>query len=338
MPQLTFGYLYDFRNPPAWRKPWDQLYEETLEFAAWTETVGFEGAWVPEHHGAEDGYVPSPLVTLAALAARTKSLRLGPGIAQAPLYHPVRFAEDCAVLDVISGGRLDVGVALGYRRREAEAYGVNFAARGRRTDEFLAIVRKLWAGECVSFEGEHFTVKNASVQPLPLRGHIPLFIGGFTDKALERVAKHGDGYFGNVEVWDTYAEKLRAVGKDPARARVRLQGLFTVVADDPEQALHELAPHFHYMNNAYGEWLNEDRAATGFADKTLLQPMSLEAFKKSRILTILTPSQAIDMFRGLLGQAPVEHYTMAMPAGLPPSQLVKYAETFANKVIPAFRR
>jgi alkanesulfonate monooxygenase SsuD/methylene tetrahydromethanopterin reductase-like flavin-dependent oxidoreductase (luciferase family) len=166
---------------------------------------------------------------------------------------------------------------------------------------------------------------------------VPLFLGGFTDKALERVAKYGDGYFGNVEVWELYAEKLRACDKDPAEARVRLQGLFVVVADDPEQALHELAPHFHYMNNAYGQWLNEDRAATGFADKAVLRPMSLEAFIKSGILTILTPSQAIDMFRGLLAKAPVEHYAMAMPAGFPPSQLVKYAETFAQKVLPAFR-
>jgi hypothetical protein len=110
-----------------------------------------------------------------------------------------------------------------------------------------------------------------------------------------------------------------------------------VVAEDPEQALHELGPHFHYMDNAYGEWLNEDRAATGFADKALLKPMSLEAFKKAGILTILTPSEAIEMFRRMLAKAPIEHYTMAMPAGLPPSQLVKYAELFAQKVIPAFR-
>ena len=71
--KLTFGYLYDFRNPPQWRRNWHELYVEILDFAAWTETVGFDGAWVPEHHGAEDGYCPAPNVLLAALAAGTAS-------------------------------------------------------------------------------------------------------------------------------------------------------------------------------------------------------------------------------------------------------------------------
>ena len=188
-PGLTFGYLYDFRNPAQWRRPWAELYAETLDFISWTESVGFSGAWVPEHHGAEDGYMPSPLVVLGAIAARTRTLKLGSAIALAPLYHPVRFAEDCAVLDILSNGRLEMAVAVGYRRSEAQAFGVDFSARGRRTDEFLEIVRRLWAGESVSFEGQHFVLKNAAITPTPLRDHIPLYIGGFTDKAIERTAK-----------------------------------------------------------------------------------------------------------------------------------------------------
>jgi len=99
---------------------------------------------------------PSPLVALAAIAARTKTIKLGSAIALAPLYHPVRFAEECAVLDILSNGRLEMALAVGYRRREAEAYGVDFSSRGRRTDEFLDIVRKLWAGETLSCQGKHF--------------------------------------------------------------------------------------------------------------------------------------------------------------------------------------
>jgi alkanesulfonate monooxygenase SsuD/methylene tetrahydromethanopterin reductase-like flavin-dependent oxidoreductase (luciferase family) len=335
--QLTFGYLYDFRNPQQWRRPWADLYAEMLDFITWSEGVGFEGAWVPEHHGADDGYVPSPLVVLAAIAARTKTIKLGSAIALAPLYHPVRFAEECAILDILSNGRLEMAVAIGYRRREAEAYGVDFSSRGRRTDEFLEIVRRLWAGETFSYEGKHFTLKNASIVPCPSRGRVPLYLGGFTDKALERTAKYGDGYFGNMEICDLYAEKLRACGKDPAGARIRIQGLLVLVAHDPEKAMHELAPYFHYVNNAYGEWLNEDRAATGFGDNALLKPMTLEAFKNSGILNILTPSQAIEMFKTMLSKTPVEHFMMMAPPGLPPSKFVEYAEVFAKEVIPAFR-
>jgi alkanesulfonate monooxygenase SsuD/methylene tetrahydromethanopterin reductase-like flavin-dependent oxidoreductase (luciferase family) len=335
--KLTFGYLYDFRNPPEWRRPWAELYAETLDFIAWSESIGFTGAWVPEHHAAEDGYVPSPLVALGAIAARTKTMKLGSAVALAPLYHPVRFAEECAVLDAISNGRLEMAVAVGYRRREADGYGVDFSTRGRRTDEFLEIVTRLWAGETVSYEGKHFVLKNASIVPTPIRGRIPLYMGGFTDKALERTAKYGDGYFGNMDVVDLYHEKMRAAGKDPASSRIRIQGLFTVVAHDPEKAMQELAPYFHHVNNTYGQWLNEDRVSTGMGDKTLLKPMTLEAFQASGILSILTPGQAIDMFKKMLAKAPVEHFMMMLPPGLPAAKFTEYAEVFAREVIPAFR-
>jgi alkanesulfonate monooxygenase SsuD/methylene tetrahydromethanopterin reductase-like flavin-dependent oxidoreductase (luciferase family) len=334
---LTFGYLYDFRNPPQWHRPWSDVYAETLEFIAWTEGVGFSGAWVPEHHAASDGYMPSPLVALGAIAARTKSIKLGSAVALAPLYHPVRFAEECAVLDVLSNGRLEMAVAIGYRRREAEGYGVDFSSRGRRTDEFLEIVTKLWAGETVSYRGKHYTVQNASIVPAAVHGRIPLYLGGFSDRALERTAKYGDGYFGNLDMVDQYLEKVRACGKDPARAAIRIQGLFVVVAQDPERAMHELAPYFHHVNNAYGQWLNEDRASTGFGDNALLTPMTLADFKRSGILQILTPSEAIDMFKAMLAKSPVEHFMMMLPPGLPASKFVPYAETFAKEVIPAFR-
>jgi len=333
--KLTFGYLYDFRNPPQWQRPWADLYAEILDFIAWSETVGFEGAWVPEHHGAEDGYMPSPLVMLAAIAARTRRIRLGSAIALAPLYHPVRFAEESAVLDILSNGRVEMALAIGYRRREADAYGVDFGKRGARFDEFLHIVRALWAGETVTFEGKHYSVTNASVRPPPPRGHIPLYIGGFAEKALERVAKYADGYFGNEEVCGLYAEKLRAEGKDPTDARIRIQGLFVTVANDPEAAMEELAPYFLHVNNSYGVWLNEDRASG--IDDPVLKPMTLDQFKACGILKILTPGQAIDYFRAMQARISVEHFMMMLPPGFPPSQFVKYAELFANEVIPAFR-
>lgn len=334
-PKLTFGYLCDFRNPPQWHRPSADLYAEVLDFISWSETVGFEGAWVPEHHGAEDGYMPSPLVALAAIAARTKRIRIGSAIALAPLYHPVRFAEECAVLDILSNGRLEMALAIGYRRRETEAYGVDFSKRGSQFDEFLEIVRKLWAGETVSFEGRHYTISNAAIMPTSPRGQIPLYIGGFAEKALARVAKYADGYFGNENVCGLYADKLREEGKDPAAARIRIQGLFLTVARDPEAAMEELAPYFHHVNNTYGQWLNEDKASG--IDDVALKPMSLEAFKTSGILKILTPEQAIDYFRAMQARIPVEHFMMMLPPGLPPAKFMPYAELFANEVIPAFR-
>lgn len=332
--KLSFGYLYDFRNPAQWRRPSTELYADILDAAAWSESAGFTGAWVPEHHGAEDGYMPAPLVALSAIAARTKKIKLGSAIALAPLYHPVRFAEECAVLDIIANGRLEMALAIGYRRKEADAYGVDFTKRGSRFDEFLHIVRKLWAGETVTFEGKHFSVKNAAIMPQAPHGQIPLYIGGFAEKALERVAKYADGYFGNEDVCGMYADKLREQGKDPSAARIRIQGLFFAVANDPEKAMHELAPYYHHVNNTYGQWLNEDKAVG--IDDPILKPMSLDEFKRSGILQIRTPDAAIKMFKEMRQRIPVEHFMMMMPPGLPAKKFVEYAELFASKVIPAF--
>jgi alkanesulfonate monooxygenase SsuD/methylene tetrahydromethanopterin reductase-like flavin-dependent oxidoreductase (luciferase family) len=330
--KLTFGYLYDFRNPPQWRRPWRDQYAEILDVVAWTEEAGFEGAWVPEHHLAEDGYMPSPLIALSAIAARTRRLKLGSAIALAPLYNPMRFAEDCAVLDIIAGGRLEMGVAIGYRKRETAAFGVDFTKRGRLFDEWLQIVTRLWAGETVDFAGQHFALSGARVMPPPPRGRIPLYVGGFGAKAIERVMRYGDGYIGNADVFTRYADGSHGQGEDAGAATVRITGLFTVVARDPERAMEELAPYYHHVNNSYGEWFVEDKAV-----EEGLKPMSLEAFKASGVLQVMTPEAAIAMFRDLRERMPLDHYMMMMPPGLPAARFVEYAQTFADEVIPAFR-
>lgn len=331
--KLSFGYLFDFRNPPQWHRPWADLYAETLDAVAWTEEAGFEGAWVPEHHLADDGYMPSPLVALSAIAARTSRIRIGSAIALAPLYNPVRFATDCAVLDILANGRIEMGLAIGYRRRETAAFGVDFTRRGRLFDEWLEIVSRLWAGETVDFAGQHFTIDGAKLMPPAPRGRIPLYIGGFADKAMARVARYGDGYIGSDQVCGLYLDKLREQGKETASARLRITGLTTVVAHDPEKAMEELAPYFHHVNNSYAVFFNEDKALgiDGMA------PMTLDQFKASGQLQILTPDAAIAMFREMQERMPIDHYMMAMPPGLPAARFVEYAEVFAKEVIPAFR-
>ena len=330
--KLSFGYLYDFRNPPQWHRPWADLYAEILDIVAWTEEAGFDGAWVPEHHLADDGYIPSPLVALTAMAARTKRIKLGSGIALAPLYNPVRFAEDCAVLDIVANGRLEMGLAIGYRRRENAAFGVDFTKRGRMFDEWLQIVTRLWAGETVDFAGQYYTVTGAKVMPPAPRGKIPLYVGGFGEKAMERVARYGDGYIGNEEVFSAFTDKLSEQGHDPAAAGVAVTGLFIMVARDPEKAMDELAPYYHHVNNSYGEWFCEDKALGVDG----MKPMDLDAFKKSGTLQIWTPEEAIGKLRAMQARVPLESFMMMLPPGLPAAKFVEYAETFARYVMPAF--
>ncbi|MFC3212891.1 LLM class flavin-dependent oxidoreductase [Novosphingobium panipatense] len=172
-------------------------------------------------------------------------------------------------------------------------------------------------------------------KPRSGRSQIPLYIGGFAPKALERVARYADGYFGNIEMWPLYREKLEAAGKDPAAARIWLQGLMLVVAHDKAAALEELAPYFHYVNNSYGAWMSEDNAIG--MDDPAMAPMSLEAFKRSGILQILTPQEAVAHFRRLQDKAPLEQFTMMKPPGLPAERFLAYASLFARDVLPHFK-
>ena len=335
MTKLTFGYLYDFRNPEAWLRDWHDLYEETIQLAVWTEKAGFAAAWVPEHHLASDSYVASPLMALSAIAARTSTLRLGSAIALAPLYHPYRFAADCVALDIISNGRAEMALAIGYRRREYEAFGLDFSKRGARFDAFLDIVKALWAGETIDHDGPHFTLKGAKLLPPAPRGRIPLHIGGFVAKAMDRVARHADGYFGNDGVYPLYAAKLAEHGRDPASARMLVPTLFMVVAEDKAAAMDELAPFYHHVNNTYGEFMAEDKAIG--MDNAALAAMSLDDFRASGILDIMTPDEAIARFKAMQEKAPgLEHQMFMRPPGLTADRFKAYAQLFADKVMPAF--
>ena len=336
--KLGFGYIYDFRNPEPFRRPWADLYAETLDFIAWSESLGFEGAWIPEHHVADDGYIPSPFTVMAAVAARTKRLKIGSCIALGPLYHPVRFAEDCAVVDILSGGRLEIQIAVGYRRREFDALGVPFGSRGRRIEEIIDISRRLWAGETVTHESPHFSIKNACITPRPVRGQAPIWLGGFSAKAVQRAARVGDGLVSEIWAYEAYAEALRAAGKDPSSGGFRTQGGFFHVASDPEKATEELLPHAFYMNNSYAGWLEEDANIYDLqGENTIFKSMTLEEFKASRTMRIMTPEKAIAALERMLTKAPVEHFAMLVPPGMPPSKFAPYAEFFAKEVMPAFQ-
>jgi alkanesulfonate monooxygenase SsuD/methylene tetrahydromethanopterin reductase-like flavin-dependent oxidoreductase (luciferase family) len=178
--KILFGLWYDFRNPSQWRQSPDQLYRETLDQIAWSENHGFDDVWLSEHHFIEDGYLPSILPVAAAIAARTKRIRISSGVLLMPFHNPVRLAEDIAVVDVISGGRLELGVGVGFKHEEFESFGVPFKERGARTNQSLDIIRRLLSGETVTFKSEFFDFKNVKVTPEPVqKPHPPVWLGGF---------------------------------------------------------------------------------------------------------------------------------------------------------------
>src|SRR5581483_883850 len=245
--RLSFGLWYDFRNPAPWRRTDKEIYDAIIDQIAWAETIGYDDVWLTEHHFVDDGHAPSPLIQAAAIAVRTKKIRIGTSVLLLPLYDPVRVAEDGATIDLMSGGRFELGIGVGYRAEEFAGLGIPMGERGGRANEGLEIIRRLWEGETVTFHGRHFQITNARRSPLPLqKPRPPLWVGGFAKAAARRAARLADGYIGTGDlssVYRMYCDELRAAGKDATRARVAGGHFWLVVANDPDKTWAEMAPH-----------------------------------------------------------------------------------------------
>src|SRR5262249_55354748 len=142
-------------------------YREALEEVARAEELGFDSAWREGHHAVTNDYVHSPLTVLAGFATRTSRMMLGTNILVAPFYHPVRLAEEVAMLDVMSGGRFTLGVTIGYKPDEFALYGVDLEKRGARFEEQLAIMNGLWTKDTIQFKGRYYSVEGR-IEPKPL--------------------------------------------------------------------------------------------------------------------------------------------------------------------------
>lgn len=170
-------------------------FEVMQSQARLAESLGYAALWTHEHH-SEDMMYPDPLMALAALAPVTSNIKLGTSMLLLPIHHPVRVAQEAAMLDVLCGGRLCLGVANGYSRTDLACFGVSGSHRGRRLAEGISLIRDLWAGKPVTGEGDGYSLDNFSLFPTPLQpSGPPIYVGGHADVAVRRAAELGDSYF-----------------------------------------------------------------------------------------------------------------------------------------------
>ena len=233
--------LFTAQIPVGSRRTFAGEYRETLDLVRLAESVGFDSAWVSEHHGASDGYLPSLLPMLAAFAASTERMQLGTGIVLAPLHDPLRLAEDAAVVDQLSGGRLILGLGIGWRPEEFRMFGVPRSERAVRTAETIDILRRAWTGRRFSFEGSAFSYDRVKVTPPPAReGGIPIYLGGYADAAVRRAGRMADGFITDADAIEEVRpalskldEAARSAGRDPRSLGIALiQNAF--VANDAD--------------------------------------------------------------------------------------------------------
>ena len=254
--------LFTAQLPANSERTFEQEYRETLELVRLAERVGFDSAWVSEHHGSSDGYLPSLLAMLAAFAALTERIELGTGVVLTPLHDPLRLAEDAAVVDQLSGGRLILGIGNGWREEEFRMFGASRAQRGARTEETIEVLRRAWTGRRFSFEGQTLRYDRVKVTPPPARpGGPPILLGGYDRKAVVRAGRLADGYVtdetGADEVrtnLELVAAGANGVGRDPNDLIVvLLQNAFAWRDGDPWPLIRDGLVHQHGTYEAWGE-------------------------------------------------------------------------------------
>ena len=214
----TFGLWYDFRQ----RLPlgdYARFYAECLEEIEEGEALGFTGVWLSEHHFVDDGYLPSPLVVAAAIAARTTTMTIGTNVLLLPMHHPLRVAEDAAVADLVSGGRFVLGVGQGYVQHEFEALGFERRYRPSLFEEGIEVIRRALGEGRTGYEGKRWSFDDLPFEPRP-EGKLPIYIGAFADPAIDRAARLADGFLasaGGGAFGETY-RKVRAALERHGRA------------------------------------------------------------------------------------------------------------------------
>ena len=252
--------LFTSQLPAGSERTFAQEYRETLDLVRLAEALGFDSAWVSEHHGATDGYLPSLLPMLGAFAAATDRIRLGTGVVLTPLHDPIRLAEDAAVVDNLSDGRLILGLGLGWREEEFRMLRIPVSERVARTEDAIEVLRRAWAAQRFSFRGRVFDYDRVKVTPPPAQpGGPPIFLGGYAEAALRRAGRLGDGYISDDTAPDTVRASLHTVddaamqaGRDPEAISIAL--LQNAFAWDSGDAWELIREGVTAQWGAYGAW------------------------------------------------------------------------------------
>ena len=302
-----------------------ELYDAVLDMCEWGERVGDHlFVSVSEHHGSEDGYLPSPFILAAAIAGRTRTANVMVAALILPLHDPVRIAEDVAVLDLNSGGRVDVVYGAGYRDEEFAMFGVDIARRGELMDEGLRILEAAWTGEPFEHRGT-----NVRVTPRPRRlPRPPLLLGGASRPAARRAARLDATFIPSTDdVLDAYHDELRKLGRDiPPSLTANRPPTIALVHPDPDQAWAEVGHHLLHDMQTYWGWLRDGRGGTGpYRDVA-----DVEALRADGRYQIVTPAECAALARewGALDIYP-------LVGGLPPDAAWASLHCIEHEVVPA---
>jgi alkanesulfonate monooxygenase SsuD/methylene tetrahydromethanopterin reductase-like flavin-dependent oxidoreductase (luciferase family) len=322
---------YEFRAPGI-GTPAREQYAVALEQVAWAEQHGFDTVFVAEHHGSPDGFCPSPMLPLAAMAARTERIRLMHCAAILPLHDPLRVAEDALVLNALAGPRVDVVAVAGWVPSEFAMFGKDLSQRAELLDEGLPALQAALRGETFDYRGRPTTVT-----PRPVGADGPRFIvGGALRRSARRAAAFGDGFFPTVcsdELIEEYENACAELGKEPGAVFDNRGPLFVHVTEDPERAWNEVAPYLMHEANAYADWYAEATASQADANIPITRADSVAALQAMGVYCVVTPAECVTLAKE---QSQPNRMLVFSPlaGGLPPEMSWASLTLFADEVLP----
>ncbi|MFN2594011.1 MAG: LLM class flavin-dependent oxidoreductase [Actinomycetota bacterium] len=332
--------LFTGQIPKSSGRTYTQEYADCLSLVRLVEEHGLDSAWVSEHHFSEDGYLPSLVVMLSAFAAVTSRIELGTGVVLAPFHDPVRLAEDFAVVDQLSGGRVICGLGIGWRDEEFRAFDIDPKSRTKRLSEIVTIMRGAWADDRLSFHGKYYDYESVAVTPKPARVP-PILIGGFADAAIKRAGRIGDGYISSRaqperirEAFEMASAEWKKAGKSGAPVVALLQNAF--ITEDPERDWPLVAAGAGHQLGVYAGW----RAGTDVEGKPL-KVMPPDGDDLRRTTAFGTPKDVVAYLREtaeLLSNYPESHLILRLHyPGMDAEPAARAIELLGKEVAPALR-
>jgi alkanesulfonate monooxygenase SsuD/methylene tetrahydromethanopterin reductase-like flavin-dependent oxidoreductase (luciferase family) len=333
--ELGYGLITCQRYPGDPRTDAD-LYREALQIAAEVEELGFDSVWTSEHHFADDAYMPSLLPLSAGIAARTSTIRIGTGLLLAPIYPPLRLAEDVATVDLISGGRFVLGLGLGWLRWEFEAFGVPYEERASRLERAISTCRQAWGDGVVGDAG-------VAVHPKPAHaGGPPIWLGAHVEKAVRRASRLADGFMASEPSADEFRMQVGWLRDEAERAgrspdELTIAGYWPTFVWEDGDAWEVVKSYQHYS-----EWKYEDSMESKGRLGPLPSPPPLDAETEATIRAPMicgTPDEVTERIRELADiAAPRFHFVARLYyAGMPLDTMRESTRLFAERVAPALR-
>jgi alkanesulfonate monooxygenase SsuD/methylene tetrahydromethanopterin reductase-like flavin-dependent oxidoreductase (luciferase family) len=313
---------FDMRAPDLGTTP-ARVYSEALAMCEYVDTRGIDYAMVMEHHGAEDGYLPTPFLMGAAIAARTKRMRIQMGAVVLPLHDPVKVADQIAVVDLISNGRAEIVLGAGYVKSEFDMFRRSLTERGKLLDAGVPVILRALSGERFKDEGREIYIRPLSVQ----KPHPTIFLGGGVPATAKRAARFGVGLYPlTPAIIPMYQEECAKRGRSPGPIVFGIANVH--ISEDPEMTWSKIEHNVLHVVRSYAKWTEGTTSSSPYAGLD-----NLESLKKSGIYRVLTPDEAIklaseaDKIGGDLTMAPLF-------GGMDPDIGWRSIELCLQKVVP----